>query len=90
MLKSVPVTLLFISYIDAFSVCYSITYIVKFFSPEMWGHVFIVFVLLGGRDNVFIGRSVNFTIFLADIFIMFVMTVVKTVLNCGETVFYEF
>lgn len=83
MLKSVPVTLMLISYIAAFSVCYSITYIVKF-SPQKCGVMCLLLVFLGG------GGGNDFTSFLADIFIMFVMTAFKTVLNCGETVFCEF
>lgn len=81
MLKSVPVTLMLISYIAAFSVCYSITYIVKFF-PQKCGVMCLLLVFFWGGGD--------FTIVLADIFIMFVMTVFKTVLNCGETVFCEF
>lgn len=74
MLKSVPVTLMLISYIPAFSVCYSITYIVKF-SPQKCGVMCLLLVFFGGGG---------------DIFIMFVMTAFKTVLNCGETVFCDF
>lgn len=83
MLKSVPVTLMLISYIAAFSVCYSITYIVKF-TPQKCGVMCLLLVFFWG------GGADDFTSFLADIFIMFVMTAFKTVLNCGETVFCEF
>lgn len=47
MLKSVPVTLMLISYIPAFSVCYSITYIVKF-SPQKCGVMCLLLVFFGG------------------------------------------